>query len=109
MKVVWITLLALKDKKGFVSGSVPGLARLAVVSVEECERALKIFEAPDPYSKTPENEGRRIKTVDGGWYVLGHQKFQEHMHKVSEKVNGAKRQRQFRERQSKKTPPAAGA
>ena len=98
MKVVWITMMALKDRRGFVSGSVPGLARLAVVSVEECENALKIFESPDPYSKSTENEGRRIRTVNGGWVVLGHEKFQKKMKEVSTKVNGAKRQRQFRER-----------
>lgn len=106
-KVVWITLLCLKDRKGFVAGSVPGLARLAVVSVEECEKALKIFESPDPYSKTPDDEGRRIKVVDGGWYVLGHQRFQDHMQKVSTKVNAAKRQRQFRERKKAMVPVAA--
>lgn len=98
VRVVWITMLALKDRSGFVPGTVPGLARMAVVSVEECEEALRIFEAPDEYSRNAEYEGRRIKTVDGGWMILGHQRFQEKMKEVSARTGNAIRQARWRER-----------
>lgn len=114
IKVVWITMIALKDKNGFVAGSVPGLARLAAVSVEECREAIAIFEAPDEDSKCKKDEGRRIKSVEGGWMILGHQRFQKKMKEISTRVGNATRQARWRERKrprlraSKNTGPLPG-
>ena len=69
---VWVALLALKNADGIVRGSIPGLASLCRVTIAECERAIATFEAPDPYSRTREFEGRRIEPVEGGWRVLNH-------------------------------------
>jgi len=71
-RIVWITLLALAEADGTVEGSVKGLAHEARVSLKECKTSLEILKAPDPYSKTVANEGRRIKEIDGGWFVLNH-------------------------------------
>lgn len=71
-RIVWITMLALADKTGHVAASIPGLAHLARVTLQEAEAALATFSAPDPYSRTPENEGRRIEPVPGGWVLLNH-------------------------------------
>jgi hypothetical protein len=76
-KVVWITLLALKDYTGVVHGSIPGLAHLAGVSVKECEEAIRVLSSPDKYSRSQENEGRRLKAVDGGWVILNHLKYRD--------------------------------
>jgi hypothetical protein len=78
-RLVWITLLAMKDSNGKVEGSVPGLANIAGVAVEECRRALQTLSDPDPDSRTKEHEGRRIKDVDGGWVVLNHEKYRNLM------------------------------
>lgn len=91
-------MLAIKDRNGFVAGSVPGLARMAVVTVEQCREALKIFEAPDSDSKDPTNGGRKIQTVEGGWLILGHERFQKLMKDVSTKIGNAKRQAKLREK-----------
>lgn len=81
---VWIAMLALKDKDGFVRSSVPGLANLCAFrdpdgnpvpfprALELTQRALDTFMAPDPYSQNKANEGRRIAPVAGGWVVLNH-------------------------------------
>ena len=74
-KVVWITLLALTDRDGIAESSVPGLANYAGVGIEETEKALQKFQSPDPYSRTPEFEGRRIEPIDGGWRILNHDKY----------------------------------
>lgn len=74
-KVVWITMLALADRDGLVSASVPGLAHTAGVSMEDCERAIKVLMSPDPYSRTPDHEGRRIEKVTDGWELLNHAKY----------------------------------
>ena len=75
-RVVWITLLALKDQDGFARvATVEGLARLARVSVEGAEKAVKILTGPDPDSSDPEHDGRRIERAPGGWVVLNAKKY----------------------------------
>lgn len=72
IRCVWVTLMLLADKHGYVHASVPGLAAQAMVSLEEAEAALAVFRAPDPYSRTKEHEGRRLVDVDGGWLLLNY-------------------------------------
>lgn len=79
IRIVWITMLAMADKNGLVGASIPGLADLARVSMEDCLRALKALQEPDPYSRTPDFEGRRIEVVDGGWRILNHSKYRNKM------------------------------
>jgi len=73
----WVTMLAAVKPDGCVYGSVPGLARLANITLAETETALACFLAPDPYSRTQDNEGRRIEVIDGGWRLLNHAKYDE--------------------------------
>lgn len=79
VRVVWITMLAICDQRGFVAASVPGLAKQSGVPLAQCEEALTKFKAPDPFSRTKDNEGRRIKDGDGGWYILNHAKYRAKM------------------------------
>lgn len=73
---LWVTMLAMCDSQGKVYGSIPGLARRANLSLEETERGLATFFAPDPYSRTKDNEGRRIEEIpEGGWRLLNHSKY----------------------------------
>lgn len=72
---LWIVMLSQCDKAGCVYGSIPGLARLSNISIQECEAALQSLMAPDPYSRTPDNEGRRLESIDGGWRLLNHAKY----------------------------------
>jgi hypothetical protein len=76
-KVLWITLLALSDSDGMVEGAIPGIARIAGVSLEECERSLAKLQQPDKYSRTPDHDGRRIEVVEGGWFILNRGKYRD--------------------------------
>lgn len=78
-RIVWVTMLALTDRRGEIQASVPGLARIANVSLAECEAALDAFLAPDRYSRTEEHEGRRIEKIDGGWRLLNYRKYRERL------------------------------
>jgi hypothetical protein len=84
VKVVWINMLLSTDKNGIVEGSIPGLAKDAVVTVEQCREAIAIFLAPDPDSRTKDFEGRRIEEVDGGWRILNHRKYKEKREKAAQ-------------------------
>lgn len=79
-RIVWITMLAMADKDGVVEGSVPGLADFARVNLSDCQAALAELLAPDEYSRSSENDGRRIEALDGvGWRLLNHSKYRAKM------------------------------
>ena len=98
-RVVWITLLALKDQDGFARvATVEGLARLARVSVEGAEKAVKILTGPDPDSSDPEHDGRRIERAPGGWIVLNAKKYDELGSEQHRREKNAEYVRKHRER-----------
>ena len=74
-RIVWVAMLAMADASGQVYAAVPGLARRANVTVKEAQDALDAFMQPDPWSRTPDNDGRRIECIDGGWRLLNHGKY----------------------------------
>lgn len=100
-RIVWITMLAMADKNGEVQASIPGLARLAGVPIPDCEEAIAKFMAPDPYSRTPDDEGRRIEKIDGGWALLNHKKYREMASREDSKAAGNERVRRFREKEKR--------
>lgn len=65
-------MLAMCDATGVVEGSIPGFANLARVSVADMARVITILESPDPDSRTRDYEGRRIKSIPGGWVILNY-------------------------------------
>ncbi len=69
-KIVWITMLALKNERHEVEASLPGLANLAGVTMKECEAAVKKFESPDKYSRNQGHEGRKVERCISGWRIL---------------------------------------
>ena len=77
-RIVWLTCIAAMDEDGFVSSATPqNLANLANVGLPEATEAIRVLEAPDPNSSDPENDGRRIERVPGGWMVLNSRKYRD--------------------------------
>ncbi len=70
-------MLAISDPYGIVSASIPGLASVANVSVDETRNAVKNLLSPDPDSRTKDYEGRRIEEIDGGWRILNYVKYRK--------------------------------
>ena len=68
-RVVWVTLLALSNPEGYVRGSVGWLAGKSKVPIQCTSLALQKFAAPDPHSRTPDHEGRRIEVLEDGWLI----------------------------------------
>jgi hypothetical protein len=71
-RLVWVTMLAMKNADGVIQASVIGLADRAKVSPDECRMALKIFLSPDPDDTSKVEDGRRIREVSGGWQIVNH-------------------------------------
>ncbi len=90
-RIVWITLLAMANQHGEIMASIPGVARAAGVPLEDAKRALDRFMAPDPYSRTPDKEGRRIEAIEGGWLLVNHAKYRAAFSREDEKAKTAAR------------------
>ena len=97
-RIVWVTMLAMSDRWGVVEASVPGLADLARVSVEECRAAILALQEPDPDSRSHEQEGRRLETVDGGWRLINHSKYRDKLSVDEQREYHKLYQRQYRKR-----------
>jgi hypothetical protein len=74
---IWIAMLARCNSQGVVEGSVPGFASLCRVTTEEMRAALELFTSPDPDSRTPDHEGRRLEVVPGGWRILNYKAYRD--------------------------------
>ena len=70
-RLVWITMLAMQNERHIVEGSVGGIATLARVSHQDAQNAIKKLEDPDPDDSSKVEEGRRIKSLEhGGWLIV---------------------------------------
>lgn len=97
-RLVWITMLALSDRDGLVEAAIPGLARAANVSLEDCENAIVKLEGPDHYSRSLEHEGRRVERVDGGFRILNYARYSLKMSFEDRREYQRRKQAEYRKR-----------
>lgn len=93
-RVVWITMLAMADRDGYVNASTDGIARRANVTLDDCEAALKVLRSPDRLSKSKDYEGRRIRKADRGWLILNYANYREM--RTQSQMSEAERKRAWR-------------
>ena len=103
-RLVWITMLALADKHGEVMASIPGLARVAGVPVDDCRIAIAKFLSPDPDSRSKDDEGRRIEPIDGGWQLINHAKYRAMASREEQQEADTLRKQRYRARLSRNVP-----
>lgn len=103
---IWIAMLARCNQQGVVEGSIPGFASLCRVTREELEHTLEVLLAPDPDSRTPDHDGRRLEVVPGGWRILNYKAYRA---KGQEKEGSkAPFMRTLREGRKAPVPPVTG-
>ncbi len=96
-RIVWITFLAAMDEEGFVQfASTKNVAHRACVSIEDAQQAVARLEAPDHDSGDPDNDGRRVEKVDGGWVVLNSEKYRSVATREHQKALNRERVRRHR-------------
>lgn len=84
-RVLWITLLALKDREHVCRATIPYLAKVANLTVQQVEEYLHGFQQPDKYSRSQEHEGRRIEKIEGGWFILNGEKYRQKLSQIDRK------------------------
>ena len=72
---VWIALLSSCDSGGYARVSVPAMAHLCRIDIPEFERIIDDFCSPDPYSRCQDDDGRRLRRVEGGFVVLSYLRY----------------------------------
>src|SRR3990172_7008165 len=93
----FLYMLARADSEGrFRCATVRGLTGAAAVTLEEAEHAIAELEAPDPDSTTPDEGGRRIVRIPGGWRIVAKAKYRDF--RTRRQIDAAQRQRERRER-----------
>lgn len=93
---VWIAMLAKTDATGYVRASVPAMAHLCLVPIERLEEILSAFTSPDPYSRTPTDEGRRLRAVEGGWVIVNYPAYRNSRDTENDKATKREWDRQHR-------------
>lgn len=84
----WAYLMSQADSRGVVTATVPDMAARCRVTPEQVEEFLDLLQQPDRWSRTPDNEGRRIAvTREPEWAVilLNHGKYRERDHTAAER------------------------
>lgn len=109
-RIVWITMMAMCDRDGFVEAGVPGITHRARVSRPECEEALRVLSSPDPDSKSKAYEGARIIRVDRGWLLVNYEHYRDKESADDRREKTAERMRRLRARRAARhAPPAESA
>ena len=99
-RIVWLTFIAAMDETGFCAfASVANVARRAIVSDTEAEEAIRCLTSPDVNSSDPENEGRRLERVQGGWIVLNAEKYRAIVSRANQQEKTRARVAKYRQNQ----------
>lgn len=74
-------LVILADENGVVDMTLTAISKRTNIPLKHIKRGIEILESPDPNSRTPDNEGRRIERLDDhrdwGWYLVNHAKYRD--------------------------------
>lgn len=82
VRILWTTMLAVKDADHVVRMTAYQLSKLANMAEDEVLEALKVLSSPDTRRKEPQpHEGRRIAKAEDGWLILNGEKYQRLMRK----------------------------
>lgn len=78
---------------GMVDAAGPGIVSRAGLEMELGLTALRRLGEPDPESRTPDFEGRRMIRISGGYLILNYDAYREKDHTAADRV------RRFRDKQ----------
>jgi len=102
-------MLVLCDSAGVIDMTPQAIAARTSIPLEIINKGIEILSAPDPYSRTPGDDGRRIATLDQhrpwGWYIVNHAKYQKL--KSAEEKREADRERMAEKRKANKNSSVA--
>lgn len=101
-RLVWHYMLMLKDEDGRVDMTAAAFARRTNIPLSDVEVAAEALSSPDPLSRTPDAEGRRILPIEGqpyGWQVVNHALYRAMGNREDRRRQNREAQQRWRDRQ----------
>jgi hypothetical protein len=93
---VWVLILSRTDGDGIARISSAFLSSVCRKTDAEVERCLQILEGPDLKSRSSNDDGRRVRRVDGGYEVINYLKYRKRAE--TEELRAYERERKRRQR-----------
>lgn len=79
--VTFQQMIVLCDPEGMIDMTPQAIAARTSIPLEIIQEGVKILEQPDPYSRTPGEDGRRIVRLDDhrpwGWRIVNHRVYRD--------------------------------
>jgi hypothetical protein len=79
--VTFQQMIVLSDSEGIVDYTPMALSATTSIPIEIITKGIEILSRPDPYSRTPGNEGKRIELLDShrnwGWKIVNHKYYRD--------------------------------
>jgi hypothetical protein len=75
---VWIAMLATCESDGISKTSEVFLSSVCRLTMTQVVEAIKKLEAPDVFSRSTNDEGKRIERVDGGFRIINYHKYRDY-------------------------------
>jgi hypothetical protein len=102
VRLVFEDMLKLADRDGFVDMTAGAIARRTNVPLEIVSRGIEKLAEPDPESRSPEEEGRRIVLIDPhrpwGWRIVNYMHYRVIRDDETRREQNRESQRRHRER-----------
>lgn len=77
--VTFQQMIVLCDADGMLDMTSQAIAARTSIPLKIIRKGIMVLEAPDPCSRTPDQEGRRIELIDAhrpwGWHIVNHEKY----------------------------------
>jgi hypothetical protein len=109
--LVFTNLLAHADSTGAVDVHPNAIADEVGLTVDQVRAALIDLESPDPESRSPENEGRRIIRLDGhrawGWQIVNYVKYRSIRSEDERREQNRLAQERWRNKNKQSKPQSA--
>ena len=106
--LVFTNLVAHADSRGFVDKHWLAIAQETGLSIEQVKAAIEVLEAPDPDSRSPEENGRRLVRMDEhrawGWRIVNHAKYRAIRSEEDRREQNRLAQERFRDKSNKSKP-----
>lgn len=100
--VTFQQMIVLCDADGIIDMTPQAIAARTSIPFEIIKKGIAVLEAPDQYSRTPDQEGRRIELIDAhrpwGWHIVNHEKYKNLRDKEAVRDQNRIRQQRFRDR-----------
>src|SRR3990167_6045172 len=105
--LVFTNMIACADREGFVDKHPRAIAEECGITIEEVRAAIVNLEAPDPESRTPDQDGRRLLKIDvhrpWGWKLTNYLKYRDLKDEETRRETFRISQRKTRARQQAST------